>query len=99
MKFLGKLKEGGGGDPPEAMLDGMAAASQLDWSSGDNTMRYIFHLFDAPPHGEIYDSNSEDYFPEGCPCNKKSKDIIEKIMKTKINYIFYPLTQRIKQTL
>ena len=51
MKFLDKLEAVGGGDPPEAVLDGMAAASELGWSSGDNTARYIFHLFDAPPHG------------------------------------------------
>lgn len=69
----------GGGDPPEAVLDGMEAAANLGWSSGDNTLRYIFHLFDAPPHGEMFDTNNEDYFPEGCPCKKSPKKIIEKL--------------------
>jgi hypothetical protein len=30
----------------------------LKWSGGDNTLRYILHIFDAPPHGEKYDSNN-----------------------------------------
>lgn len=77
----------------------MAEASALKWSGGDNTLRYIFHIFDAPPHGEIYDSNNEDYYPEGCPCKKDLKDIISKIMKKKIKYIIYPLTQRVNKTM
>ncbi len=45
------MKADGGGDPPEAVLDGMQKAANLNWLTGDNSLRYIIHLFDAPPHG------------------------------------------------
>lgn len=77
----------------------MNAAAKLNWSSGDNTSRHILHLFDSPPHGEEFDTNNEDYYPEGCPCKLNLNDIIGKIEKSKINYKIYPFTSRINKTL
>jgi len=47
----------GGGDYPEAALDGLlAAAKQINWRDSKSTpsLRYIFHIADAPPHGEEF---------------------------------------------
>ena len=59
----------GGGDPPEAVLDGMDAAADLNWSKDNETKKYIFHIFDAPPHGKEF-KGTGDRYPNGCPCGK-----------------------------
>ena len=60
----------GGGDPPEAVLDGMYSICDLNWSIDKATLKYVFHIFDAPPHGRIYSEFNGDRFPDGCPCHK-----------------------------
>ena len=48
------MTAGGGGDVPEAVHDGlMDCATKLSWASGVgvSTLRYVFHIADAPPHG------------------------------------------------
>lgn len=52
--FLEKLQANGGGDPPEAVLDGIDAVCKLSWSQNKNTLKYVFHIFDAPPHGRKF---------------------------------------------
>ena len=54
-EFLDKLEAIGGGDPPEAVLDGMYTICDLNWSIEKTTLKYVFHIFDAPPHGRIYE--------------------------------------------
>lgn len=54
-------------DFSEAVLDGMNEVTNLSWTKSGDTLKYVFHLFDSPPHGLQYSDNS-DYFPEGCPC-------------------------------
>ncbi|CAF1471899.1 unnamed protein product, partial [Rotaria sp. Silwood1] len=46
--YVMKLASGSGGDPPEAVLDGLDAACELNWC--DNADRLLFHVLDAPPH-------------------------------------------------
>ena len=44
----------GGGDEPEAAHDGLLdSANKLSWrnANGVSTLRYVFHITDAPPHG------------------------------------------------
>lgn len=53
-EYLKTLTAGGGGDEPEAAHDGlMVSAKNLRWAEVDGTptLRYIFHIADAPPHG------------------------------------------------
>ncbi|MEM7151353.1 MAG: vWA domain-containing protein [Myxococcota bacterium] len=50
---LGVYGAGGGGDFPEAMDEGMKAASTLQWS-GDQAAKLVFVLADAPPHAAGY---------------------------------------------
>lgn len=48
------LTANGGGDEPEAAHDGlMLSAKKLRWAEidGTPTLRYIFHIADAAPHG------------------------------------------------
>jgi hypothetical protein len=55
IRFLDRQKANGGGDYPEAVLDGLLAASKdINWRELRNlpTLRYIFHITDAPPHGK-----------------------------------------------
>lgn len=72
IKFLDSpsMESSGGGDPSEAVLDGMNEVTSLKWSKGNGTLKYVFHLFDAPPHGRMY-RDGDDFFPDGCPCGLK----------------------------
>jgi len=62
-KNLDTLSASGGGDGPEAVVDGLHAALKLDYR-GDATKVCIL-IADAPPHGL---GSHGDGFPEGCPC-------------------------------
>lgn len=61
----------GGGDGPEAVMDGLKASiTELKWR--EKSQRFIFHICDAPPHGnKLYGgtSNDPDWNENGCPCN------------------------------
>lgn len=54
VETLGHQYAGGGGDFPEAMDRGMAAAADLGWSS--HAAKLVFLVADAPPHQEGYRS-------------------------------------------
>ena len=54
VNYVKTLNAWGGGDEPEAVHDGlMDCATKLHWAEvvGSPTLRYIFHVADAPPHG------------------------------------------------
>ena len=60
------LKAEGGGDEPEAVLDGvLAACRELRWRR--HARRLAVLVGDAPPHGVQRDG---DTFPDGCPCGE-----------------------------
>jgi hypothetical protein len=64
--FITSLAASGGGDTPEAVLDGLYdSVYKINWRTGST--KYLFHIADAPPHGRIY-SRGDDGFPDGCPC-------------------------------
>lgn len=48
-------------------------------------MRYIYHICDAPPHGDIYSSGSYN-FKKGCPCNITAKMVGEGLRDKLIKY-------------
>lgn len=61
---VGKLKAEGGGDGPEAVLDGLNdALNKIMWR--EHSHNIILLVGDAPPHGY---GDSGDKFPKGCPC-------------------------------
>lgn len=54
--FLSTLRAEGGGDGPEDLLSGLAAAlGELDWTSSDDADRELFLIGDAPPHLDYTD--------------------------------------------
>lgn len=79
-KFLEELNASGGGDPPEAVLDGLYdAVFKLNWR--DTSEKILFLLLDNPGHGirwgTIYD----------CPCGYHEKDILKEMKNKQINLV------------
>jgi hypothetical protein len=61
---IDQLTPSGGGDGPEAVLDGLrAAADELVWRP--HAQRLAVLVGDAPPHGV---GGQGDGFADGCPC-------------------------------
>ena len=58
-----ELSAQGGGDEPEAVVDGLYDACKLEYRPGATKICIL--IADAPPHGLI---TFGDHFPEGCPC-------------------------------
>lgn len=72
---LERMKAVGGGDGPEAVVDGLQEALGLQWEKA--SQKAIILVGDSPPHGE---GGAGDGFPSGCPCNF-SIDSIAKRMR------------------
>ena len=74
----------GGKDEPEAVLDGLnVALNDVNWR--DDSIKYIFHILDAPCHGKKYNNIEGDKF-EGCPKNIDAEELLIKIRNKNINY-------------
>ena len=95
--FLSNIKTTGGGDFPEAVLDGLAtAASQSDWRRAPGIKNKIIHIFDAPPHGDFPDYESHKSFSNQkscCCCNRNTickfdweRDVWNKFKEYNIEY-------------
>ena len=83
--FLGTVSAAGGGDGPESVLDGIYdSIHKVGWR--DKSLRYIFHIADAPPHGREYTDGSGDGFPSGCPCGIKIETLAEQMKTMNIRY-------------
>ena len=82
--FLDNLDAQGGGDLPEAVIDGMNdAVFKLSWK--DESEKMMFHVLDSPPHGPLYASPG-DGFPKGCPCNIQESSFLIKMRDDAIKY-------------
>ena len=90
--FVSKIVCAGGGDRPEAVLDGLKAAiDETAWR--EKSMRFIFHIGDAPSHGlEYTGKKSGDYWPGGCPCNITLDSLVPKFEKKHIKYTFLKIS-------
>lgn len=63
---ISRLRPSEGGDTPEAVADGLFdARTKLSWDR--DAYKVLLLVGDAPPHGRLYNSLSDDYFPDGCP--------------------------------
>jgi Mg-chelatase subunit ChlD len=70
-KSIRGLAAQGGGDAPEAVLDGIAAACrELAWYK--HSRRLIVLVGDAPPHGT---GMRGDAFSSGCPCGETIESV------------------------
>jgi len=89
---LFEIKCFGGGDDCEAVLDGLnLAVNQINWR--ENSLKFIYHICDRPPHGKELNGNVNDDFKEGCPCGLKHKEILEEIRGKYIEYTVIMLDQ------
>ena len=66
VSFINSLSANGGGDYPEAMLDGLNDGADKTWRP--ETKKFMFLLADSPPHGKPKFHDKKDSYPEGCPC-------------------------------
>lgn len=41
--------------------------------------KLIFHILDAPPHGEEFEYSGRDYYKDGCPCKLNYIEILQKL--------------------
>jgi Mg-chelatase subunit ChlD len=70
-KTINSLRANGGGDEPEAVLDGiLAACRELAWRKGARRIAVL--VGDAPPHGA---GSRGDSFPRGCPCGETIESV------------------------
>ena len=95
--FLENVKAYGGGDYPEAVLDGLAtAATKCEWENSLSVRNIIIHIFDAPPHGDFPNYESHDAKSKKkhcCCCNQGTlcnfawkRDVWSKMKEFNIQY-------------
>lgn len=73
-KALAQMQASGGGDGPEAVVDGLRDALALRWNL--MAQKAILLVGDAPPHGQ---HGGGDGFPKGCPCGWSMWQIAERL--------------------
>ncbi|MGQ4833120.1 MAG: vWA domain-containing protein [Candidatus Asgardarchaeia archaeon] len=90
LRFIKELEIGGGGDPPEAVVDGLWAAINIDWRQ--NAYKVIILIGDAPPHGYAKFSppihGVRDRWPAGCPLGLDILKVVHMI-KEKADILFF----------
>lgn len=86
--FVNGLTPTGGGDYPEDVLGGLDAAVRLSWPTNCGT-RVIFHIGDAPPHGNptYHDSSSDDY-PRGHSRDRPLAELFADFKSKAVNLYF-----------
>lgn len=78
-RTINSLSAAGGGDNPEAVLDGVNEAVQLlTWNK--HSRRVAVLIGDAPPHGV---GAGGDHFPKGCPCGETVRSITAAVEKNR----------------
>lgn len=79
-----ELKCSGGGDEPEAVLDGLnVAVNDVGWR--DESVKFIYHILDAPCHGKKYNNIENDRL-EDCPNKIDLEDLLIEIRNKDIKY-------------
>ena len=91
------LNCGGGKDEPEAVLDGLKVAiNDISWR--EHSIKYIYHILDAPCHGKKYNNIEGDKLEE-CPNNIDVEDLFVEIRNKNINYTVIKLNDSIDKML
>ncbi|CAK80526.1 unnamed protein product (macronuclear) [Paramecium tetraurelia] len=88
IKFIDQQNADGGGDTPEAVLDGLYdAAKKIEWRDATRTpsLRYIFHVADAPPHGKEFTDQTSQW-PNGVPSGVNLDKVSHVINIREIHY-------------
>ena len=91
------LSCGGGKDEPECALDGLKTAiDNISWRK--QSIKFIYHILDAPCHGKKYNNIEGDKF-ESCPNNIDVEQLFIKIRNKNINYCIIKLNDSINMML
>ena len=81
---INNLKCSGGGDDPEAVLDGLnTAVNDVNWR--DESVKFIYHILDAPCHGKKFNNIENDRLEE-CPNNIDVENLLREIRNKDIKY-------------
>ena len=76
-QYIDKWSATGGGDHPEAVAEGLLAASKLSWRT--DATKILVMCADAPPHGV---GSSFDSYPNGSPLGNDplliARDLVKK---------------------
>ena len=83
--FIAQLNASGGGDTAEAVLDGLKDSIHSVRFRKDS-IKYIFHIADAPPHGREYTNGVSDAWPNGCVCGLDIESLAAALKGNKIRY-------------
>ena len=79
-----ELKCSGGRDEPEAVLDGLnEAVNNVSWR--EESVKFIYHILDAPCHGKKYNNSENDKYEE-CPNHIDAEDLLIEIRNKDIKY-------------
>lgn len=88
-EILKSINAKGGGDVPEAVLDGLDdVVNALTWRK--DSEKLLFHILDSPPHGREF-GGEKDAFPDGCPCGKNHENILMEMREKEIDYTIIKL--------
>jgi hypothetical protein len=96
MKFIEDCKSYGGGDIPEAVADALALAAQTAWRP--NSVRFVIHMLDSPPHGKEFTSDYDKY-PEGCPCRNNCQKLLKELSDLETQYMMCTFGNRMRETI
>lgn len=69
--FISGVSATGGGDFPEDVQGGFHKALNMKWDK--DSIKFVFHIFDAPGHGKDICDGGDDY-PNGSPEGHKIQD-------------------------
>ncbi|KAL4484491.1 hypothetical protein ABPG74_019668 [Tetrahymena malaccensis] len=87
LKVLSSMSANGGGDDPEAVMDGLfRTITEINWR--ENSQKFIFHICDSPPHGKQFGTESKNpaWTEKGCPCGVNEYNIALLLNQKKIFY-------------
>jgi hypothetical protein len=90
LDFLKDITAQGGGDLPEAVMDGLYdALYNVEWRA--NSEKFVFLILDSPPHGTRFNTQS-DGFPDGCPCGHSEVTLLPRMREMKIDFTILKVT-------
>ena len=93
VKIINLLNCWGGKDEPEAVFDGLKVAiKDVDWR--DDSIKFIYHILDAPNHGKKYNNIEEDKYEE-CPNNINVDELLIEMRNKDIKYTVIKLNDSI----
>ena len=83
--FVSGVEATGGADQCEDVFGGLEEAVGLDWTK---MTRVLFHVADAPCHGERFHCGALDSHPTGDPRGLDITNLLRKVTELNLNYFF-----------